>query len=291
MKDNNRSIEVLSNHWAIQSIGNQLLNRATAVAQARMVRLPVNGCMELNFVDSPNDDDLIHRVSLAYEMVAMDGWNVAINPASGDDLFREQFIAGSSKAFEFRRLEPVPKENEQRILYVLNIASLAYCGERWTDLKRWFRENESVMQIPPLAKVTWDKRLLYRLFDCWLRLFRKSDWNDLDGIRDIIAGLRNDQDKLEPLVLDNGSNAADQAMALRLVALYHWAKATEILAIYMLQGLPEGNVQSHLNQHFEAAYKAAGGCHDCGMEVLLRWLHAAAKQMVGENVVFPKPNK
>jgi replicative superfamily II helicase len=69
-------------------------------------------------------------------------------------------------------------------------------------------------------------------------------------------------------------------MALRLVALYHWAKATEILAIYMLQGLPEGNVQSHLNQHFEAAYKAAGGCYDCGMEMLLRWLHAAAKQMV-----------
>jgi hypothetical protein len=57
MKDNNRATEALSNHWAIQSIGTQSLNRAAAVARARMVRLSVDGCMELNVVDSPNDDD------------------------------------------------------------------------------------------------------------------------------------------------------------------------------------------------------------------------------------------
>ena len=86
-----------------------------------------------------------------------------------------------------------------------------------------------------MADVPWDRRLLYRLFDCWVRLFRKEGWEDLDRIRKIIAGLRNDQNSHEERRLQNGSEAVDRAIALRLAALYHWAKATETLALYTLQ--------------------------------------------------------
>ena len=72
---------------------------------------------------------------------------------------------------------------------------------------------------------------------------------------------------------------ADRAIALRLAALYNWAKATETLASYMLQGQP-GEPFGTLDKHFEAGIKAAAASGDAQHEVVLRWLHATARIMV-----------
>ncbi len=106
-----------------------------------------------------------------------------------------------------------------------------------------------------------------------------SGWDDLDRIREIIAGLREDQREFEKTSLESGSNSRDRAMALRLIAFYNWAKATELLAKYVLQGEPRG-INAQLDKHFEAATEAATAGGDAQLEVLMRWLHAAARQMV-----------
>ena len=67
-------------------------------------------------------------------------------------------------------------------------------------------------------------------------VFRKHGWDDLDRIGEIIAELRQDQKRFEEARLQNGSPAEDRAIALRLAALYYWARGTEILARYMLEG-------------------------------------------------------
>jgi len=126
---------------------------------------------------------------------------------------------------------PVPEAAHDRLFFVIQFSALAYCGDRWSDLLRWYKENNAALAAPSVAKAPWDRRLLYRLFDCWIRLFRKEGWDDLDRIREIIAGLRDDQKRFEKDQLQNGSQATDRAIALRLAALYHWAKGTEILAI------------------------------------------------------------
>ena len=110
--------------------------------------------------------------------------------------------------------------------------------ERRADLRRWYREQEDALTVPGIAEAGWDRRLLYRLFDCWVRLFRKDERDDLDPVRGIIAGLRNDQAVYEERYLKNDSERVNRAFASRLVALYHWATATETLARYMLQGKP-----------------------------------------------------
>ena len=135
------------------------------------------------------------------------------------------------------------------------------------------------MKAPSVADAEWDRRLLYRLFECWVRLFRKEGWDDLDRIREIVAGLRNDQAIHEKRRLRNGSEALDRAIALRLAALYNWAKATETLAGYMLQGEP-GDPFGTLDKHFEAGIRAAAASGDAQHEVVLRWLHATARIMV-----------
>lgn len=278
MKDLGQAIEQLSSHWAVAAIGKVGLERAHEVAKVRLVRGALNEFLDLEFSDKANDDELLGKVALAYEMAAIEGWNAYINPTSTEDALRVQCAAGAAKAFEFRRLDAIPTTDELRVLHVLHLASLAYCGERWPDLRRWFAENEKTVAAPSVSETPWDRRLLFRIYDCWVRLFRKRNWDDVDRIREIIAGLRHDQKTFESRVLETGDDAEDRAMALRLLSLYSWAKGTELLATYMLQGEPT-NFSASLNKHFEAATKAATMCNDASLETLLRWLHAAAGKM------------
>ena len=273
------AIDRLESHWAVAAVGEEQRHHAHDVSQARLVRRAVGRQLQLDLVESPHDEDLLTRLALAYEVAAIEGLPsfVSLNPDQ-DDL-RHQCVAGAWRAFELRRLLPVPETSGERIFHVLHLASLAYCGDRWSDIRRWFEENKSAVGIPSVADQQWQIRLLYRLFDCWVRLLRKQGWDDLDRIREIVAGLREDQREHEKTSLASGSNLEDRAMALRLIAFYNWAKATELLACYMLQGEPRG-INALLDKHFEAAANASTVAGDAQMEVLMRWLHATSRQMV-----------
>jgi replicative superfamily II helicase len=269
----------LESHWAVAAIPADARQQAAELAQTSLVQKAVGRQLHLPMTDSAHAEDLLKRVALAYEMAAIEGLPAFLNQLPEQDDLRLQCVAGAWRAFEFRRLMPVAAATEERIFQVLHVASLAYCGDRWSDIRRWFTENKAAIAVPSVANQPWHLRLLYRLFDCWVRLLRKNGWDDLDQIREIIAGLREDQREYEKSSLDSGSNAQDRAMALRLIGLYHWAKATEVLARYVLQGEPRG-VHAVLDKHFEAATDAATVCGDAALEVLMRWLHASSRQMV-----------
>jgi hypothetical protein len=216
---------------------------------------------------------------MAYEMAAIEGLGAFLNPTGMEEEMRQQCAAGAWRAFEFYRLFNLPERTEDRISHVLHVSALAYCGDRWSDLRRWYNENEKDIQIPSTADIPWDQKLLYNLFECWLCLFRKRSWDDIDRVSEIVTKLREDQKLYESGVLNNGSISTNQTMALRLIALYHWAKATELLALYMLQGEP-ADIITRLDKHFEMAVEASVSAYDAKFEVLLRWIHAASCQMV-----------
>lgn len=273
------ALRAVDEHWAVLAIGTEKRDRALAVADAVLVELAVGDQLSLDFHFRDSDGALLDRLATAYEVAAVEGLHALLNPSTSDDALRQQCVAGAWRAFQLRRLLELPRNDDERIREVLHLSALAYCGDRWSDLRRWYSDVHKELTAPSVAEVQWDRRLLYRLFDCWLRLFRKNGWDDLDRIREIIAGLREDQRRYEEDVLSSTSNAKSRATALRLVAFYHWAKATEMLAVYMMQGNP-GDVMALLNKHFDAAVEAAGRGQDATFEVLLRWLHAAGRQML-----------
>lgn len=266
-------------HWAVLAVGEELRDQALNQAQHCLVTNSLGSLIQQDEIEC--SEELLERLAIAYELAAIEGLNALLHPAKQDESQRLQFQAraGAHRAFGLRRVMEVPHDAEERLFHVLHMSGLAYCGDRWTDLRRWFDEQTLTTGVPSVAEASWDKRLLYRLFDCWLRLLRKNRWDDLDQISEVILGLRQDQRQYEKNLLDNTQGAQAQSLALRLVSLYHWAKATERLATYMLQGEPAG-IDSELDQHYEAATKAAQASQDPQLEMVLRWLHVTSRRMV-----------
>ncbi|MCY4147841.1 MAG: DEAD/DEAH box helicase [Gammaproteobacteria bacterium] len=279
MSLSNKALEALNEHWAVAAIGAERIERAKNLVHQNLAQRALGRQISFSFPDGFEGEPCLERVALAYELAAIEGLDELSRPAGENQILRDQCVAASFRAFDIRRLLPVPTGTLDRLFFVLQLSSIAYCGDRYSDLRRWYREQEQATRAPSAASVEWDRRILYRLFDCWIRLYRKSGWDDLDRVREIIAGLRNDQKLHEKSRLDSGSNAEDRAIALRLAALYNWAKGTEILAKYILQGTP-GDPFGMLDKHFEAGIQAASASGDAQHEVVLRWLHATARIMV-----------
>lgn len=280
------ALTALDSHWAVSAIGQPKLDRASQLASERLARQALGRQIAFKFDqidigDAPtrNEEDLLRWVVLALELAALDGLDDLVHSGGAQQGLGEQAVAASRRAFELRRLLPVPTEVAGRILAVLQLSALAYCGDRWPDLRRWYVANEDSLKAPSEADVQWDTRVLYRLFHCWTRLFQAKGWDDLDRVRDIIAGLREDQVEHEQGQFRDGSDAENKATALRLIAMYHWAKATEVLAQYILHG-DSVNPAVDLDTHFESGSKAAASAGDAELEVSLRFLHASAHVMV-----------
>lgn len=273
------SLEAVESHWALSAIAKQARDRARSYADYLLLDRAVGAQMGLDFTERASDLENLEKLSMAYEMVAIESLDSMLLPRPETEALRSQCAAGASRAFEFRRLLAIPEDNEGMIFHVLHLGAVAYCGDRWSDLRRWLFENSDAIRSPSVADKSWEYRLLYRIYGCWIRLFRKKGWDDLDRIREIVAGLRSDQDQYETESFGTGTNAGEQNRALRLVTFYNWAKGTELLAVYMLQGEPAG-ILTRLTKHFEAAIDAAHASRDPQLEVLMRWLHAASRKMV-----------
>lgn len=277
-------ISLIDQHWAIEALGADRAARARKTAARMLVRRTLGTKIALSRVAKP-DLDLLERAATAYELAAIEGLHALLNPSSspGNEQLRKQAQAATYLSFELRRELPPSAGDGARIFQVLHTAGLAYCADRWTDLRRWLKESPHLTKMPSATRKRWDTRLLYQLFNCWVRLFRKDSWEDLSAVAEIIVTLRKEQKSFEATFLKGSPKSKLQARSLRLIALYHWAKATELLATYMLQGAPP-SILTLLDQHFEAATRAAEASHDMQYEVVLRWLHVAARQMSAGSV-------
>lgn len=278
----------LSNHWAIAAIPRKDVVRAKRIVEERLVSQAVGEQIHFDFAvkqPSKKDDELLEKVALAYEMAAVEGLVALGGSQQGNEDKAKVCAAAAFELFDFVRLATVPEQTEARIFHVLKFFAIAYCGDRWSDLRRIIAEKEEMCVCPSVADMPWDKRILYRLFDCWIKLIRKQGWNDLHATHEIIAGLREDQKKYEKPALDANDNVEAKFAALRLVALYHWAKATEVLASYLSDG-QNADIFIELEKHFEAAIQAADASSDASYEVLLRWLQTTASLMVRNSLWF-----
>jgi replicative superfamily II helicase len=275
-------------HWAVEAVGGEATHRAREEASLRLLVDAVGDQLSLaDAVEAATTPEALargERAAAAYEMALIEAIDSLLSPGGAEEAAaRDLAQAGAYRAYELRRTLPLTDDPFARVFEVLHLAALAYCGDRWAELRSWIHEQKHLLEAPAPDSEIWEERLVSRIYECWIRLLRKDGWNDLDRVASLIAGLRADQAEYEPAALEKDETGARRAAALRLVALYHWARATELLAEYMLQGTPTA-IDSELDRHFDAGHRAAAASADVSLDVLLRFLHVAARRMTGNSL-------
>ena len=143
------TLRAVDDHWAVLAIGAKERDRGLEVAEVRLVRAATGRQMALQFKDKPTDDDLLERLAMAYEMAAAEGLDALLHSRLGkaSEGLQSQAQAGASRAFSLLRLVPVPDDTSARVFHILHLASLAYCGDRWPDLRSSFKTSEIVYRM------------------------------------------------------------------------------------------------------------------------------------------------
>jgi replicative superfamily II helicase len=138
----------------------------------------------------------------------------------------------------------------------------------------------------PIDSDDWGKRTWSTIIDVWLRLIRKQGWADRDVILERIASLRNSQTLFEKEYLERQNLNNAKSSALELIALYHLARAAEIFAQYMTEGVVDGNFQIHqlLETHFDRVFSVCKNVQLLELEPLSILLAACSSQMAENSI-------
>jgi hypothetical protein len=272
-------LDALKKHWALTAIGDMQQEQAKVVVDQLTVSHSLGNQLRSAVEPAATNLELLRRLLASFEIAALEGLKASLNRGADEHalLLRQQTEAAAHQAYGIMQVLDVPSSPEDRILHILKLGAFAYCGDRWSDMRRWLQENEDSLATG-LTPDSWDMRMLHGVYHAWIGLLRKRDWDDLSNVAMAVASLRHEQGRYEEILFSRTQPGESQPVAMRLIALYHWAKATELIGQYMLQGQPLA-IEQELDKHYEAAVEAAMSSFDFALEMLLRWLHYASRTM------------
>lgn len=270
----------LAEHWAVAALGSEHIQKAASISSRLYVARNVG-----TFIQAPRvtdgEDEIVRRAALAYEMVAAEGVPSLFRVQRGaSDELAQISEAAAYKAFELRRSLPLEDEDLRDFTYqILQLGSLAYTSDRWAEFRAWLRDRQVSPEHLPEGSDDWEGQILRTLAEIWIRLLRKDGWEDLTRVCESVVHLRELQSVNEEGYLSAAhTDGSAKPKAWRLISLYHWARSSELLAQYLMQGTPV-SIRAELDYHFERAIEAAETALDAATEVTLRWLHLLATRM------------
>ena len=261
-------------HWLLDKISDSREYALKMASQELIYR-------ELLSKSAKNDYELIERTAEALEMVILD---LILDRYQQDDEFEDVFKSCAADAFKLYRVIPRIEDPIQDAAHILRMCCLAVLGDMGFDAARLLRE----IQYPrlPIDSKDWGERTWATILDIWLRLIRKQGWVDRDAVLERVAFLRESQLEFEKEYLETKSPFEAKEAALELIALYHLAKAAEVLAQFITDGVVDGNYQIHqlLDSHFDRALAVCENTQLLELEPLTRLLAACASQMIENSI-------
>ena len=261
-------------HWLLDAIADK---RSLALGEADRVQFH----REMTSKEPALDAQAIQEVVDALELAVLD---MELEPFVDSEIDREVMRRAAEDAFRLLRTLPLPEAPMDSATRLLRASALAVIGDRGADAARWLRalEQEQAWPVVPLDSQDWGERCRATLTDVWLRLIRKKGWFDRDAVLEQVAALRDAQQRFERDYLGKFEPLAAKRSALELIAIYHLAKAADVLAYYMTDGVVDGNhqIQTLLDSHFDRAIAACDTGRLLELGPLTRLLARAAAQMV-----------
>lgn len=260
-------------HWMLESLGEMRSKALHEAARAQVLTELASLPRELDFV-------LIERVAQTMETVVMD----LLLPPNADGEHLGTLRQCAADAYRLYRVLPAKNSTLLEAELRLRQCALAVLGDLGADAARNLRERP--WPTLELESQDWRTRTLSTITDIWLRLIRKQGWEDRDTVLERIKLLRQAQGTFESKYLNGTEDHEAKTAALELMALYHLAKAAEILALYVTDGVVEGNYQVHntLDMHFDRAIAICERGTPFQLEPLARLLAATARQLADNSI-------
>ena len=261
-------------HWLLEELNDTREQAIEQADRALIFRELLNESSEL-------DVELLSRSAEALEMVVLD---LVSEDITDDEEKQNELKRTAADAFRLLRVLPRPPDPLDAGKFLLRAGTLAVLGDRGFDAARWLKEQP--WSDLPVDSEDWSKRTWATVLDIWLRLIRKNGWSDRDAVLERISYLRDAQSDFEKDYLEGLEPAYAKATALELIGLYHLAKAAEIFAYYMTDGVVEGNYQIHqlLDTHFDRVMAVCEHAQMVDLEPMSRLLAACASQMADNSI-------
>ncbi len=262
------------NHWLLDAMAER---RGLALREADRVQF----YREMGREMPAFDEELLRETAAALEIAVLD---LEVDRLSDDAERRALSRQAAAEAFRLVRMLPLPAEPMAAGTHLLRASVLAVLGDRGADAARWLRTLDETGQWPALPFDTrnWGERCRATTTDVWLRLVRKRGWSDRDAVLERVAALRSTQEEFERDYLHTFTPLEAKRSALELIAIYHLAKAADVLAHYITDGVVDGSyqVQPLLDGHFDRAIDACDAAQLVELGPMTRLLTRASAQMV-----------
>lgn len=236
---------------------------------------------QLNQPSQDRDWGLLKRGAESMELVVID--IIAARPLDWECDDISDLRSAAADGFRFWKQFPF-EEDIASARTILRAACMAVLGERGADAARWLRTFE--WPQAGLSSDDWRIRTWSTIIDIWLRLIRKSGWNDRDAVLQRISDLRTAQADLEAQHLASLAGGTGKANALELIGLYHLAKAAEIFAEFITSGKADGRFQFQqmLDMHFDRVFAVCEDAQLLDLESVARLLEVCAAQMARNSI-------
>ncbi len=262
------------NHWLLDHLTEK---RQAALAIADRIQV----YQELLNQQPEVDFTIVHEVANALEFAALD---LILDHFEENETKLKTMRESAADAFRLMRVLPLPGEPLAASIQMLRLSALGVLGDRGVDAARLLRQ-EDWPQLP-LNSNDWGKRTWATITDIWLRLIRKKGWEDRDAVLQRIKELREQQSEFEKAYLNSMKPEHAKTTALELIGLYHLARAGEIFALFITDGVVEGNfqIQQMLETHFDRVLAVCEHARMVELEPLTRLLAATSSQMVENSI-------
>jgi replicative superfamily II helicase len=264
-------------HWLLDTITEK---RNAALLEANRIELH----REILHSNIETDMYLIRETADALEIAVLDLIKNAEDDPAQENIMRE----AAFDSFRLLRVLPLSFSPIENGMLLLRASALAILGDRGADASRWLRiiQEQGKWPIRLSNSGNWGEQTWSAILEVWLCLCRKNGWADRDNVLQQVAMLRQYQNEFEQIYFDSIDNNYRKISALELIGLYHLAKAAEILAYFITDGVVEGNhqVQQLLDTQFDRIISVCQNAQLIKLENISWLLIFTAKQMVNNSI-------
>ena len=229
-------------------------------------------------LDANKKPELIKAKELC-ELKILELWNNQDN---------EKFKILCSVYFDISTLLNFDIKTEEDIYEVIKIISLGYLGEHSHFVKDFLSQQK--LKIDNLEVIDkWNSRLLVIIFKVIVSLVIKKSWKDISQAIELINQLRNDQKEFEEKYLNQLGEESRPYGAAEIVSLYHFAKTSEILGQYLLEGKTPNNdfdIENKVKYHLRIAKEFANASGNIMLELLYQYVEAFSIKLIRNTIWY-----